>query len=133
MGRFCWIRIQKQSPYWILILGPIPSLMRAFIVHILEGWAFIWIEGISIVIFIWYPTAPNMYRFSRIKIWAKINVLHSKQFFKVNSELQGDRRTFLDVSLVTTDISKCFNYDVIKITYNCADRVVVRLIEIPMT
>ena len=75
-----------------------------------------------------------MYRllFSRIKILAKINVLLSKQFFKVNSELQGDRRTFLDVSLVTTDISKCFNYDVIKITYNCADRVVVRLIEIPI-
>ena len=64
------------------------------------GWAFIWIEGISIVIFIWYPTAPNMYRFlfSRIKIWAKINVVLSKQFFKVNSELQGDRMTFLAVS-----------------------------------
>ena len=78
-----------------------------------------------------------MYRllFSRIKILAKINVLLSKQFFKVNSELQGDRRTFLAVSLVTTDISKCFNYDVLKITYNCSVVVVVvvvRLIEIPI-
>ena len=73
------------------------------------------------------------YVFSRIKILAKINVLLSKQFFKVNSELQGDRGTFLAVSLVTTDISKCFNYDVLKITYNCSVVVVVvRLIEIPI-
>ena len=53
--------------------------------HLPEGKksdAFIWIEGISIVIFIWYPTAPNMYRllFSRIESEQKLMLFFLNNF-----------------------------------------------------